>query len=93
MAQDTNAKAEERGALRQKADEPKKKVGSDGVCEGPGGTCLSFLLPTPLDQDAQGPRWPKALMSLAMLAKAKEPGALRKKADEPQKESGVGWGG
>ena len=35
---------------------PKKKVGSDGVGEGPGGTRLSFLHPTPDGQDALDPQ-------------------------------------
>ena len=62
MAQDTNDISHARGSQRAKdvtqgkQMNPEKKVGSDGVGEGPDGTRLSFLHPTPDGQDALDPQ-------------------------------------
>ena len=58
MAQDTNDISHASGSQGAKdvtpvkRINPKKKVGSDGVSEGPGGTRLSFLHPKQHGQDA-----------------------------------------
>ena len=61
MAQDTDIShasgcKRARDVTQGKQMNPKKKMGSDGVGEGPGGTRLSFLHPTPDGQNAQDPQ-------------------------------------